>query len=66
MATNSVSNSYRAVLPSANLKFDLTADTLLRFGASQTLTRPTLNQMGVDNWYGGRVGYVTSGGGNPA
>ena len=65
MTTNSVSNSYRAALPSANVKFDLTSDMLLRLGASKTLTRPTLSQMGVDNWYGGRVGYVTTGGGNP-
>jgi TonB-dependent receptor len=65
MSTNSVSNSYRAALPSANLKIDLTSDMLLRLAASKTLTRPTLSQMGVDNWYGGRVGYVTSGGGNP-
>jgi len=65
MTTNSVSNSYRAVLPSANLKIDLTADMLLRLAASKTLTRPNLGDMGVDNWYGGRVGYVVSGGGNP-
>ena len=65
MSTNSVGNTYRAALPSANLKFDLTSDMLLRLGASKTLTRPTLSQMGVDNSYGGRVGYVTSGGGNP-
>jgi len=65
MQTNMVDNSYNAWLPSANLKIDLTSDMLLRFGASKTLTRPTLNQMGVSNWYGGRTGYVTSGGGNP-
>jgi iron complex outermembrane recepter protein len=62
---NSVSNSYNSFLPSANLKFDLTDDMILRFGASKTETRPTLNQMGVDNWYGGRVGDVQTGGGNP-
>jgi outer membrane receptor protein involved in Fe transport len=60
-----VSNSYNAGLPSINVKFDLTSDMLLRLGASKTLTRPNLGQMGVDNWYGGRAGYVTSGGGNP-
>jgi TonB-dependent receptor len=62
---NSVSNSYNSFLPSANVKFDLTDDTILRFAASKTLTRPTLNQMGVSNWYGGRVGDVETGGGNP-
>jgi TonB-dependent receptor len=65
MTTNSVSNSYGAVLPSINVKFDVTSDMLLRLGASKTLTRPNLGDMGVDSWYGGRVGYVTSGGGNP-
>jgi iron complex outermembrane recepter protein len=63
--TNSVSNSYNSVLPSANLKFDLTENMMLRLAASKTETRPTLSQMGVDNWYGGRFGDVQTGGGNP-
>ncbi|MEO6276217.1 TonB-dependent receptor [Roseateles sp.] len=62
---NTVENSYNNLLPSANLKLDLTRDLLLRLGASKTLTRPTLNQMGVNNWYGGRYGDVQTGGGNP-
>lgn len=61
----SVSNSYNSYLPSANLKFDLTEDTVLRLAASKTVTRPTLSQMSVDNWYGGRFGDVQTGGGNP-
>jgi TonB-dependent receptor len=61
----SVDNSYHSYLPSANLKIDLTDDTVLRVGASKTLTRPTLNQMGVENSYGGRFGDVQTGGGNP-
>jgi TonB-dependent receptor len=65
MSTNTVDNSYHSVLPSANIKFDLTRDMLLRLAASKTETRPTLSQMGVDNWYGGRYGDVQSGGGNP-
>jgi iron complex outermembrane receptor protein len=60
-----VENSYNSVLPSANIKFDLRSDMLLRLGASKTETRPTLSQMGVDNWYGGRFGDVQTGGGNP-
>lgn len=64
-AETSVGNSYNSVLPSANFKYDLTEDTMLRLGASKTETRPTLNQMGVDNWYGGRFGDVQTGGGNP-
>ena len=63
--TNTVSNSYNSYLPSANIKFDLTHDMLLRLAASKTETRPTLSQMGVDNWYGGRFGDVQTGGGNP-
>jgi iron complex outermembrane recepter protein len=62
---NTVDNSYNNLLPSANLKLDLTRDLVLRLAASKTLTRPTLNQMGVDNWYGGRYGDVQTGGGNP-
>ena len=62
---NSVSNSYNSFLPSANLKIDLTADMQLRLATSKTETRPTLSQMGVSNWYGGRYGDVQTGGGNP-
>lgn len=64
-STTTVSNSYNSFLPSANLKFDLTSDMLLRLAASKTETRPTLSKMGVDNWYGGRYGDVQTGGGNP-
>jgi len=60
-----VENSYNSVLPSANIKFDLRSDMLLRLGASKTETRPTLSQLGVENWYGGRFGDVQTGGGNP-
>ncbi|TFW26529.1 TonB-dependent receptor [Duganella callida] len=65
MKSTTVDNSYNSLLPSANLKFDLRSDMLLRLGASKTETRPTLNQMGVDNYYGGRFGDVQTGGGNP-
>ena len=36
----SVSNDYAKLLPSANLKFDLSDSLVARFGASRTLTRP--------------------------
>ncbi|MRW94319.1 TonB-dependent receptor [Duganella sp. FT80W] len=65
MSTLTVDNSYNSVLPSANVKFDLTREMLLRLAASKTETRPTLNQMGVTNSYGGRYGDVQTGGGNP-
>jgi TonB-dependent receptor len=61
----SVNNGYNSFLPSANVKFDLAKDMILRLAASKTETRPTLSQMGVDNWYGGRYGDVQTGGGNP-
>lgn len=60
-----VDNSYNSFLPSANVKFDVTKDMVLRLAASKTETRPTLSQMGVDNSYGGRYGDVQTGGGNP-
>ena len=60
-----VDNSYNSLLPSSNLKIDLREDMLLRLGASKTETRPTLNQMGVSNSYGGRYGDVETSGGNP-
>ena len=37
---NTIHHSYNKVLPSANLKFDLTDNLIARFAASQTLTRP--------------------------
>lgn len=64
-STITVDNSYNSFLPSANVKFDVTKDMLLRLAASKTETRPTLSQMGVDNSYGGRYGDVQTGGGNP-
>ncbi len=37
---NAYKHSYGKLLPSANLKFDLTDDVVARFAASQTMTRP--------------------------
>jgi len=60
---NTYQTSYDKFLPSANLKFALTDDLLLRFAASQTMTRPD---------YSALAGYVsaddlthTGSGGNP-
>jgi TonB-dependent receptor len=61
----SVSNSYTNFLPSANIKFDLTDDIVLRAAYSETVTRPTLTSLGVNNTFGGRSNAPTSGGGNP-
>jgi TonB-dependent receptor len=61
----SVSNSYTNFLPSANIKFDLTDDVVLRAAFSQTVTRPTLTSLGVNNTFAGRSNAPTSTGGNP-
>ncbi|WP_162235052.1 TonB-dependent receptor [Sphingomonas sp. Leaf67] len=62
----SVRNRYRNFLPSANVKYNLSDTMLLRAAASQTVTRPTLTDLGVDNNYTGRITAAVSGGGNPA
>ena len=61
----SQTNSYTNFLPSANIRFDLAENRILRFAVSQTLTRPTLTALGVSNTFGGRSNAPTSGGGNP-
>lgn len=61
----SVSNDYISFLPSLNVKVEPTEDTVLRFAFSETVTRPTLTSLGVNNTFGGRSNAPTSGGGNP-
>ncbi len=61
-----VRNEYTDILPSANLKFDVTNDAVLRFAVSKTVTRPTLTSLGTNNTYGGRALAPLSGGGNPS
>lgn len=39
------SNSYTFILPSVNVKFDLTDEMLVRFAYSETLTRPTMDAL---------------------
>lgn len=58
-------NSYFNILPAANLKIDATDKLVARFAFSQTLTRPTLSDLGPNNNYAGRVTQPISGGGNP-
>jgi iron complex outermembrane receptor protein len=41
----SISNTYTNLLPSVNVKFEVEDDMLLRFGYSETLTRPTMESM---------------------
>jgi len=61
----SIENSYTNFLPSANIKFDIAEDKVLRFAYSQTVTRPTLTALGVANSFSGRSTAPVSSGGNP-
>lgn len=60
-----VTNSYVNALPSANIKYSITDKLIARAAFSQTLTRPTLTDLGVNNDFGGRISVPTSSGGNP-
>jgi len=46
-------HNYSNWLPSLNAKLELSSDMILRFAASQTLTRPTLEDMAPQLTYGG-------------
>lgn len=48
----SVDNSYQNWLPSFNARYELTEDMLLRVAASQTLTRPILEELAPQITYG--------------
>lgn len=60
-----IDNSYTNFMPSANVKYDLTDRMLLRGAVSQTVTRPTLTDLGTNNNYTGRITAALSSGGNP-
>lgn len=62
----SESNSYKKLLPSLNLRYEPAENHTLRFAASKTLTRPTLNQLrpGLGS-YNGRFPNATASAGNP-
>jgi TonB-dependent receptor len=61
----SVSNRYVNFLPSFNFRAEPTDDTVLRLSYTETVTRPTLTALGVNNTFGGRSNAPISGGGNP-
>ncbi|MEH3103603.1 MAG: TonB-dependent receptor [Sphingomonas phyllosphaerae] len=61
-----VRSSYVNALPSANIKYNLTEKLIARGAFSQTITRPTLTDLGVNNDYGGRIAVPLSSGGNPS
>jgi len=60
-----INNSYTNFLPSANVKFDIAEDKVVRLAFSETVTRPTLTSLGVSNEFGGRSTAPVSSGGNP-
>jgi TonB-dependent receptor len=60
-------SSYSYLLPSLDMKLELTSDIHLRFDASRTLTRPAINFLTPILNVGAlpRVGALTANGGNP-
>jgi len=62
----SLKNTYSNLLPSLNVKFEIEEDMLLRFGYSETLTRPTMESMRpVTNIGTTRPDLLLASGGNP-
>ncbi|WP_083500525.1 TonB-dependent receptor [Sphingomonas endophytica] len=61
----SVRNGYVNALPSANIKYNVAENLIARAAFSQTITRPTLTDLGVNNDFGGRISVPLSSGGNP-
>jgi len=63
----SASTDYTVLLPSLNVKLDITEEITARFGASRSLTRPTLNSMAPVTNIGTtrQGGNLTASSGNP-
>ncbi len=61
-------SDYSFLLPAVDAKLELTKNLILRFDASRTLTRPTLNLLTpvLNIGTGQRIGALTADGGNPA
>lgn len=63
----SESSSYANLLPSLNMKLDLTDDMVLRFALYESLTRPTMSELSPATIYNEpRRQNLTASGGNPA
>jgi len=63
-----VINEYEEVLPSMNLKLEVSESVDVRLSLSKTITRPELNKIGVDVGYNTRPtqgGFFGASGGNP-
>ncbi len=60
-------HDYSHLLPAVDVKLEVLPDVILRFDASRTLTRPTLNLLTpvLNVGSGQRVGALTANGGNP-
>jgi TonB-dependent receptor len=60
-------SSYSYLLPAMDVKLEVLPDLVLRFDASRTLTRPTLNLLTpvLNIGSGQRIGALTANGGNP-
>jgi iron complex outermembrane receptor protein len=56
-------NERSKLLPSANLKFNMSESVVFRFAASQTMTMPDFSALGASSW--GSDLNRTGGGGNP-
>jgi iron complex outermembrane receptor protein len=56
-------NDHSKLLPSANLKFNMTEEVVFRFAASRTMTMPDYSALGASSW--GSDLNRTGGGGNP-
>lgn len=61
----SAENEYTEILPSLNVKLDVTDDFLLRFGASRTLARPSLTAISPSTTAVGGAGNFSITSGNP-
>ena len=57
---SAISRSYTEVLPSLNLKYDLTDDVLLRFGAARVMSRPALSVLSPATTINVNVKTITS------
>tara|TARA_R110002167_G_scaffold70596_1_gene199283 strand:+ start:353 stop:3079 length:2727 start_codon:yes stop_codon:yes gene_type:complete len=59
-------NDYSYLLPSLNLKFDVTDEQVVRFSSSKSIARPTLGRLSPGlGGYNGRLNASTASGGNP-
>ena len=55
---NSIDSSYEYVLPSFNVKWELNDEMLIRFGASQAITRPNISDINASQSVNASLGFV--------